>query len=97
VPALILVGWNGHSWLTAPGRLSPELRSALATEPGAYRDISVSLACAPRQFQIRLFQCYGTFAGVNGTTVMIRRVATAQIREISRTYWIDHVDLASLP
>ena len=75
----------------------PALQSALASDPGAYQDIAVSLSFAPRQFHIKLFQRYDKFAGVNGTTAQIRRVAPAQIQEIARTYWVDRVDLASLP
>lgn len=96
VVVALLVAWEGYAWATAPSRITPELHAALARGDQPTYDIAVRLPFAPRQFHIRQFQAYGTFAGVEGTTVLIRRVEPAAIYDIARKYWVERVDLARL-
>jgi hypothetical protein len=93
---LLLGVWEGYGWLTAPTRIAPELHTALSQDPNALYDVSVNLAFAPRQFHIKLFQSYGTFAGTQGTTVLIRRVSSSRIQEMARKYWVQRIDLAQI-
>jgi hypothetical protein len=94
--ALIITLWEGFGWATAPTRISPELQAALDRHESALYDIAVTLPFAPRQFHIKLFQSYGTFAGSQDTTVLIRRVAPDRIHEIARKYWVQRITLTQL-
>lgn len=83
------LGWEAFLRLSAPGRIDDALESALRQETPV--DIAVTLPFAPEDFHIRLFQSYGVVSGVQGTTVLINRVAAADVWRIARTYWVRRI------
>ena len=88
--ALVLGGYAAYGRLTAPWRIAPALQAELAR--GGYADIAVRLPFKPEQFHINLFQQVGTVRGVRGNVVLIGRVRSADVKRLSRYYWIQHID-----
>lgn len=82
-------GWQLFLAATAPGRIDPALRPALETR--APVDVAVTLDFPPEDFHVRLFQGYGVVSGVQGTTVLVNRVAVDDVRRIARYYWVRRV------
>ena len=93
---LFLIVWNGYGWVTGPSRITPGLQAELAAAQRPYYDVAVQLPFPPRQYHIRLFQSYGTFAGANGNVALIRRITPARIIDISHNYWVQRIDLADI-
>jgi hypothetical protein len=90
----VAIGWGGWELfltLSAPGRLDPELRSAL--EKRGPLAVAVTLGFAPENFHIRLLQSYGVVSGVQGTTVLVNRVSPDDLRRIARYYWIQRITM----
>ena len=83
------LGWEAFLRLSAPGRIDDALEAALRQQ--APVNIAVTLPFAPEDFHIRLFQSYGVVSGVQGTTVLINRVATEDVWRIARTYWVRRI------
>ena len=83
------LGWEAFLRLSAPGRIDGALEAALRQQ--APVDIAVTLPFAPEDFHIRLFQSYGVVSGVQGTTVLINRVAAEDVWRIARTYWVRRI------
>ena len=90
VVALLFGGYTAYARLTAPRRMAPALEAELARED--YADIAVRLSFKPEQFHINLFQQVGTVRGVRGDLVLISRVRSADVKRLSRYYWIQHID-----
>ena len=90
VVALLFGGYTAYARLTAPWRIAPALEAELARED--YADIAVRLSFKPEQFHINLFQQVGTVRGVRGDVVLIGRVRSADVKRLSRYYWIQHID-----
>jgi hypothetical protein len=90
VVATLWLGGDACGTLTAPSRLSPDVRAALLA--GRVQDVAVTLPFRPEQFHIRLFQEHGTVSGVSGNTVLVRRVAPESLREIAKNYWVQSID-----
>lgn len=86
VAAVLWVGWQVYVAVSAPRRLDPALAVALEREPMV--NIAVTLGFAPEDFHIRLFQAHGVVSGVRGTTVLLNRVPSADVRQLARYYWI---------
>ena len=92
---VVAVLWGGFElYLTAsaPRRLDPAVRAALAGAPRV--DVAVTLGFAPEDFHVRLFQGYGVVKGVRGTTLVLGRVAPDDVRRIARYYWVRRIALA---
>ena len=89
--ALSWGGWEAYLGLSAPGRLTPELARQLAQ--GGPVDVAVTLGFAPEDFHVRLFQSLGVVSGVRGPTVLLRRVAPADVARIAHYYWVRRIDL----
>ncbi len=88
--ALLLGGFGAYGRLTAPWRIAPALKPDLAR--GGYADIAVELAFKPEQFHINLLQQVGTVRGVRGEVVLVGRVPVAEVRRLSRYYWIRRIE-----
>jgi hypothetical protein len=86
VVAALWVAWQTYLAISAPRRVEPALREALARQPLV--NVAVTLGFAPEDFHIRLFQGYGVVSGVRGTTVLLNRVARDDVRRIARYYWV---------
>ena len=89
--ALLLLwgGWESYTVLSAPGRLDPAL--ALALERGRPVNVAITLGFPPEDFHIRIFQDHGVVSGVQGTTVLLDRVAPADVWRIARYYWVRRI------
>jgi hypothetical protein len=55
-------------------------------------NVAVTLGFAPEDFHIRIFQAHGIVSGVKGTTVLLNRVPTGDVRKISRYYWVQRIE-----
>jgi hypothetical protein len=91
VLAALIFGARALGGLTAAGRMAPDVAAALAGE--RYVNIAVVLDFAPEDFHMKYFQALGTLAGVKGTTVLIRRVSAAEVRELAGNYWVRRIEL----
>jgi len=89
VVTILWSGWEGFLAATAPRRLGPGLREALDGDKAV--NVVVTLGFAPEDFHIRLFQEYGVVSGVRGTSVLLNRVRPADVRRISRFYWVRQI------
>ncbi len=87
--ALLWGAWEAFIAFSAPRRLDPDLAQALARQPQAR--IAVTLGFAPEEFHVRLFQTYGVVSGVRGTTVVLDRVKSEDVRRLARYYWIRRI------
>lgn len=86
VAAVLWGSWQTYLAVSAPRRLDPALKEALARQPLV--NVAVTLGFAPEDFHIRLFQGYGVVSGVRGTTILLNRVAREDVRRIARYYWV---------
>jgi hypothetical protein len=91
VLAALIFGASVYGKLTAAERMAPGLMTALASE--RYVNIAVVLDFAPEDFHMKYFQALGTLAGVKATTVLIRRVSAAEVRELAGNYWVRRIEL----
>lgn len=89
VLGLLVVGWQVFLAVSAPRRVDGALAAQLAQ--GGYVNVAITLAFAPEDFHIRVFQTHGVVSGVRGTTVLLNRVTPEQVRQISRYYWVQHI------
>jgi len=91
IVAVAWSGWELFLTVTAPQRIDPALQPALqARAPVA---VAITLAFAPENFHIRLFQSYGVVSGVRGTTVFVNRVSPDDLRRIARYYWVKRITM----
>ena len=88
-----LAAYYGHGYATAPDRLSDRLRARLAEDP-ARVNIDVTTKFPPEQFHMAVYQRYGSMRGTNGSTATLYRVRIADVRRLSRRYWVERIDLA---
>ncbi len=93
--ALVLWGlYIGYGYLTGPGRITDCLHARLAQHPATV-DVLVTPKFPPEEFHIRLFQQVGSMRGVEGSTAKLYAVTPANVRFLSRHYWIQRIDLAA--
>lgn len=95
---LIIVGvivglYTGYGYATGPSRISDGLRARLDEGPSSV-DIRVTSKFPPEEFHIGIYQNLGSMRGVEGDTAKLNSVAPADIRALSRNYWILRIDLA---
>ena len=91
VLAVLIFGAGVYGGLTAEHRLAPEVKAALSTQ--RYLGVVVVLDFPPEEFHLKYFQAIGTLGGVNGTTVLMRRIMAEQVRELAAHYWIRRIEL----
>lgn len=91
VLAVLIFGVGVYGELTADSRMAPEVKAALSTQ--RYLGVAVVLDFPPEDFHMKYFQAVGTMGGVNGTTVLMRRIMADQVRELARHYWIRRIEL----
>lgn len=82
-----------YGYVTGPTRLTKCLHAALAQKPVSV-DILVTTKFPPEEFHIRLYQQVGSMRGVEGRTANLYGVSSANVRALSRYYWIHQIDLA---
>lgn len=91
--AALLAAYHGVLYLTGPSRMTDGLRARLAERPAAV-NILVTARFPPEEFHIRLLQQVGNMRGVEGRTAKLYTVTPADVRYVSRHYWIERIDLA---
>ena len=91
VLAVLIFGVGVYGDLTADRRMAPEVKAALNTQ--RYLGVAVVLDFPHEDFHMKYFQAVGTMAGVNGTTVLMRRIMADQVRELAGHYWIRRIEL----
>ena len=90
----VLVAYHGYLYLTGPSRMTDRLRARLAQGPATV-NVLVTAKFPPEEFHIRLLQQVGNMRGVEGSTAKLYTITPANVRYVSRHYWIDQIDLAS--
>jgi hypothetical protein len=89
----ILGAYHGFLYLTGPSRMTEALRARLSESPATV-NVLVTARFPPEEFHIRLLQQVGNMRGVEGRTASLYAVTPANVRYISRHYWIAGIDLA---
>jgi hypothetical protein len=88
---LLFGGWEVYGRVSAQTRLMPAVHQALERDEPL--DVVLTLPFAPEQFHVKLLQQYGTVSGVQSTSVIIRRMTPDRLRELSKSYWIERIEL----
>jgi hypothetical protein len=88
----LLTAYNGYLYFSGPSRMTDGLRARLAQEPGTV-NVRVTAKFPPEEFHVRLFQQVGNMRGVEGSTAQLYTITPANVRYLSRHYWIDRIDL----
>ena len=89
----VLAAYHGYLYLTGPSRMSDRLRASLAQGPATV-NVLVTAKFPPEEFHIRLFQQVGNMRGVEGSTAKLYTITPANVRYVSRHYWVSRIDLA---
>ena len=89
----LLAAYNGYLYLTGPSRMTDRLRARLAQAPATVNTL-VTAKFPPEEFHIRLLQQVGNMRGVEGSTAKLYTITPANVRYVSRHYWITRIDLA---
>lgn len=93
VVALVVGVYYAWGYATGPGRITPALHAALDANPKRV-NIVITPKFAPEQFHMAVFQKYGSMRGTKGRAATLFRVKPADVRRLSRRYWIEKIDLA---
>ena len=89
----VLTAYHGYLYLTGPSRMTDRLRARLAQGPPTV-NVLVTAKFPPEEFHIRLLQQVGNMRGVEGSTAKLYTITPANVRYVSRHYWIRGIDLA---
>jgi hypothetical protein len=89
----LLAAYNGYLYFAGPSRMTEPLRARLAEGPSTV-NVLVTAKFPPEEFHVRLLQQVGNMRGVEGSTAKLYTVTPANVRYISRHYWIERLDLA---
>ena len=89
----LLAAYHGYLYLTGPSRMTDRLRARLA-EGQATVNVLVTAKFPPEEFHIRLLQQVGNMRGVEGSTAKLYTITPANVRYVSRHYWVSRIDLA---
>ena len=89
----VLTAYHGYLYLTGPSRMTDRLRARLAQGPATV-NVLVTAKFPPEEFHIRLLQQVGNMRGVEGSTAKLYTITPANVRYVSRHYWIRGIDLA---
>ena len=89
----VLAAYNGYLYLSGPSRMTDRLRARLADGPATV-NVLVTAKFPPEEFHIRLLQQVGNMRGVEGSTAKLYTIIPANVRYVSRHYWIREIELA---
>lgn len=89
----VVAAYNGYLYVTGPSRMTDRLRARLAEGPATV-NVLVTAKFPPEEFHIRLLQQVGNMRGVERSTATLYTVSPANVRYVSRHYWILGIDLA---
>ena len=91
--AVFLAVFYGHGFINGPLRLSDDLQIALDGNP-AKVDIIITTKFPPEQFHLNIFQNLGSLRGTEKGRAILYSVRPADVRSLSRHYWIKKIHLA---
>ncbi|MBI3434181.1 MAG: hypothetical protein HY056_03760 [Proteobacteria bacterium] len=92
VVASLLVAYWGYGYASGPSKLTGRLKDQLS---GSDRvNIVVVTKFAPEAFHMGIYQDVGRIAGTDGNRALLYGVRPADVRALSRNYWISGIDLA---
>ena len=92
VTAIVAI-YYAYGYATGPGRITPALHTARDADPKR-GNIVITPKFPPEQFHMAVFQKYGAMRGTEGMAATLYRVKPADVRRLSRRYWIEKIDLA---
>ncbi len=90
-----LAAYYGYGFATSSARITDRLQARLAQDP-ARVNIDVTAKFPPEAFHMGVFQRYGSMRGTSGRTATLFRVKPADVKFLSRKYWIEKIDLAAV-
>ena len=95
---LMVVGvlWGvyaGFGLVVGPSRISDRLHERLDQDPPRV-NVLVTAKFPAEQFHMGKYQEFGSLRGTKGNTTALYRVRPADVRTLSRYYWIERIDLA---
>lgn len=93
VVGVILGLYYGYGYVTGPSRISDSLHERL--DQGENRvNILITSKFAPEAFHMGVYQDLGSVRGTTERTTTLYKVEPADVRALSRRYWIEKIDLA---
>lgn len=88
-----VIAFNGIGYVTGPSRITEALHAAI--DSGTEKiDVLIWAKFPAEAFHMEIYQKYGRIQGNEGDAIRLARVKPADIRFMSRKYWIDRIDLA---
>lgn len=93
VVGALLVLFMGYGFVTGPARISDALKAQLDHGPKTV-NIEVTAKFPPEAFHMGVYQELGAVRGNKGRTTTLFRVKPADVKKLSRRYWIERIDLA---
>lgn len=83
----------GYGYFSAPGRMTPELREALASGNDRL-NIQITTEFPPEEFHMGIYQDAGSIRGTEGSTTTVYRVKPNDVRDLAQYYWVQRIGLA---
>lgn len=93
VVAIFFAVFFGQGFVNGPGRISDELHAALKQNPKSV-NLSVTAKFPAEAYHMGVYQDLGAMRGNEGRVTTLFRVKPADVRTLSRYYWIEKLDLA---
>ena len=90
---VIFLAVEVYGLATGPSRITDGLATALDENPKSL-DLLVTANFPPERFHSNVYNTLGVQRGTEGATTLLVRVKPADVRWLSKQYWIDQVDLA---
>lgn len=92
----VLALFYGYGYATGPSKLTGRLTDRLASD-SERANIVVTTRFPPEAFHMSIYQELGRVGGTNGNDALLYRVRSADVRALSRQYWVVRIDLAPEP
>ena len=83
--------WS-YGYLTGPSKITGRLHAQLGKNPSEV-NVSVTTVFPPEEFHISIYQNLGSMRGIREKTAALYSMTPANIRNLSRYYWIHQIDL----
>ena len=91
--AIVVGGFHLWGYIAGPGRITERLAEQLNAGHERY-NIVVTSKFPPEAFHMNVYQQLGSMRGSTGATATLHRVRASGVRQLSRDYWIESIDLA---
>src|SRR5213594_1969525 len=89
----VLAVYHGYLYLAGPSRMTDRLRARLTEGPSTV-GVVVAAKLPPEECHIPLRQRVRTMRGVQDSTAKLYGVTPANVRYVSRHYWVRRIHLA---